>query len=781
MRAFIAILKDSFREAMASRVLWIALVVIVVVLLALSPIGLRTERSLRLRQQELKDPEQLVQSLAEPGADLANRSAIVHLRNLLNENDSERLKAWTSKEESENRGTNRRGRGLRRDIVEMLNRLRENESFYDAEAFSSLNLDEEIVAQLTAGETESDDYLFASLTTLARVFPESIQLKDDPATVVTYLGTDMTDPVDLLPSQFRMAMDGIIVGVLSVFLGFFGIFGSLLVTASIIPRTFEPGEISLLLSKPVSRTLLFLTKFLGGCIFTLLCATLLVTGVWLILGSRLGEWRTELLWCIPVYVFLFAIYFSVSAVTGAIWRNANVSLILVIVFWICLFVIGATHGFMSENIIKSQRIIEITSAGNQLITVDGSRSVFRWDEDRKDWEEIFKSDGQGMPRILQRLMMSGVRFLPVYDFRNERIIALQTQPSRFGGLSAATVVSGSELGGWERESEGTTPGPVLDLLIDKTGRILLPASGGIYQFNSRSDEQKQTSEYLSKVTFGLFNGKSSDAFVELQTEKIPRWTANASACLDATTGQILILDEGTVHTFVSNEEGKYDIGPTREILKDASGLIACTGNVAMAAFSDGTIHLLDSLSLETIAESKLPDDGLPLVVTSDRIGRTMALLSHDGHVVLADVEQKTLMDWKSNWNGRVSAIAFDNSGHLLTSDGRKTVMVWDGTQQLTDQTKSGHPGWTFPVFDYVVNPLHSILPRPSDMDNAVRYLITGERSAVIDANNDGPANAHQDLRKDRIKLDVWRPIATNAVFICVVLAFGCVYLKYYDF
>ena len=49
MRAYFAILKDSFREAIASRVLLIALAGIVVVLLLLAPFGLSTDKSTSLK------------------------------------------------------------------------------------------------------------------------------------------------------------------------------------------------------------------------------------------------------------------------------------------------------------------------------------------------------------------------------------------------------------------------------------------------------------------------------------------------------------------------------------------------------------------------------------------------------------------------------------------------------------------------------------------------------------------------------------------------------------
>ena len=46
---YLAILKDSFREALASRVLWIVLILATVALVVAAPLGLKEEKTARLR------------------------------------------------------------------------------------------------------------------------------------------------------------------------------------------------------------------------------------------------------------------------------------------------------------------------------------------------------------------------------------------------------------------------------------------------------------------------------------------------------------------------------------------------------------------------------------------------------------------------------------------------------------------------------------------------------------------------------------------------------------
>ena len=65
MRAYLAVIKDSFREAMSSWVLWLALVGIALILLALAPLSLLSEEATELRPRELVNAEVFVKKLIE--------------------------------------------------------------------------------------------------------------------------------------------------------------------------------------------------------------------------------------------------------------------------------------------------------------------------------------------------------------------------------------------------------------------------------------------------------------------------------------------------------------------------------------------------------------------------------------------------------------------------------------------------------------------------------------------------------------------------------------------
>lgn len=791
IRPYLAILKDSFREATASRILWIAIIGIVLILLALAPFGLRNDRSVKLRQHELPDPEGLVRAIAAGAKETTTPAA--HLWSLLNEEQQKRVEDWLKPENSAastapaqpNRGGNSRNRNsIRSQTVRLINDLLKKPEFYKAEAWSGdiANVTDEIRSAAAVPTSDENQQSFQNLKLLAATYPRFLDVREDPAVTLMYATSEIVGPIDLPPKQFTRVVDQMIIAVLSIFLGFFGVFGSLLVTASVIPRTYEPGEISLLMSKPISRSMLFITKFFGGCSFTSLCAVVLVTGIWLLLGLRMDIWRPQLLWCVPIYVFLFAIYFSVSALTGVIWRNPVVSLILVAVFWGVLTVVSVTRAIVEENVIKTRRIVDVTVAGKETFAVDGGRSVYRWNEGTGDWARVFDQPSGGVPRFVQRIMLSGTRFRPVYDPQSERILALQAELSRFGGPGPGTIVSGTADGNWEREIEATTPDAVLGLFVDSSGRVLLPGRRAIYQFVGQSDQQKQAQQFLGNMLGGLLRSSKS-AFTELQPKDMPQLSPTAVAAMDPIRNSLVLFDKGVVYRMDPGEEGKYVAGPSRDLQTTESAVIAAGGKFILIAFSTGRAVVLDQETLETVTDESLGQDIFPRIAESAPDGSRLAVLTHEDRVVVFDGSTGSRLDWNPAESGHVSAMAFDQDNNLIVSNGRRSLSIYGTDPAQPPMKLAGIEDLIFSVYDYLLKPLHTVLPKPSDMDNAVTWIVTGETSFAVGDDSNGPfGNSDRtNLQQDRITFDAWTPIWTNLAFITVMLAAGCVFVAWRDF
>jgi ABC-type transport system involved in multi-copper enzyme maturation permease subunit len=120
---------------------------------------------------------------------------------------------------------------------------------------------------------------------------------------------------------------------------------SVVITAFFIPNMLRKGTIDLLLVKPIRRASLLVYKYIGGLSFIFLNTTLAVGGFWLVMALRTGIWEPNFLLVIPVITFFFAILYSVSALFGVLTRSAIVAILLTCVVWFLLWVVGQAYVF----------------------------------------------------------------------------------------------------------------------------------------------------------------------------------------------------------------------------------------------------------------------------------------------------------------------------------------------------------------------------------------------------------------------------------------------------
>ncbi|MFO0427725.1 MAG: ABC transporter permease [Planctomyces sp.] len=797
-RPYIAILKDSFREALVSRVLWVALFGILMLLLVLAPFGIRTEKSDRLRQHEVTDPEEFLLSILpkkdgeqSPSSTAEDRvtKARQHLWNILSDDQKNRIRSWQQlpapPENRDAAGGPRRTDSIPRQIVKLINEILPRAEFYDAGVWDDLDLDAETRELIELSRSDESRIQSRNLKLLAAAFPGSIGLQNDPAISLVYGTTELFGPIDTMFSEFRRAVDEVVIGVLTVFLGFFGLFGALLVSASVIPRTWETGEISLLLSKPISRSLLFLTRFLGGCSFTFVCVSFLVVGVWLLLGLRLHFWRIELLWCIPIYVFLFAVYFAVSAVAGVIWRNSIVSLILATLFWIVLFTVGTARSVIEQNVVRTRKITEIIQAGDDFLIVDGSYAVRRWTPDRKQWREVLIQHGQRLPPVVRRVLFAGTKMRPVYDSVSDRILLLQPEPNRFLG-GAPTLVSGTSEGSWEREVEGLAPESILAMAIDSESRVILAGRRGVYEFRGQSPEQKKAQKYIGGIFGRLMTSSVKDAFPSRVEGRLPSWTAEAIATMNTTGNALFILDQGVLHRIDRTADGLWKHGPSHDIgIRQPATMISSATSV-MIASEDGILNVIDGQSLQSFESIPLPSETRTLSACAASDGSAIAVLTSDGVVQVYDEKSRKTSRWKPKLHGEITAIAFGSDHRLIVADQTRLLHFYRnfGTEDSVPELTIGPPqDWVSFIDHYFLKPIYKVLPKPSELNSVVTYLVTGEEYVSADGSDGSLFNfgGNRNLPQEKIRVNLTRPIVENVLFIAVMLTLGCVYVSRRDF
>lgn len=146
----------------------------------------------------------------------------------------------------------------------------------------------------------------------------------------------------------------------SVIVGWIGstiaVLVSIVITAFFIPNMLRKGTVDLLLVRPIHRTTLLLYKFVGGLTFIFINTAVAVLGIWVALGLRSGVWAPTFLLTVLVLTFFFAILYSVSALFGVLTRSPIAAILLTCAAWFLLFIVGVLH-----NVFETFRAIDRTA------------------------------------------------------------------------------------------------------------------------------------------------------------------------------------------------------------------------------------------------------------------------------------------------------------------------------------------------------------------------------------------------------------------------------------
>jgi ABC-type transport system involved in multi-copper enzyme maturation permease subunit len=122
-----------------------------------------------------------------------------------------------------------------------------------------------------------------------------------------------------------------------------------IVTAFFIPNMLRKGTIDLLLSKPIHRGTLLVYKYIGGLTFMFLTTVVTVVGVWLVLGLRSGLWAPNFLLSIFVLTFQFAIFYAISTLVAVLTRSPIVCILVACASWVILWAVGTGHIFLDAT------------------------------------------------------------------------------------------------------------------------------------------------------------------------------------------------------------------------------------------------------------------------------------------------------------------------------------------------------------------------------------------------------------------------------------------------
>lgn len=142
---------------------------------------------------------------------------------------------------------------------------------------------------------------------------------------------------------------------------------ALVSTASLIPDFVAGGSIDLVLSKPIGRLRLFLTKYASGLLFVALQVSVFAAASFLVIGIRGGVWEPRIFLAIPLVVLFFSFLYCVCALIGLRTRSTIAALLLTMLFWFLVFVVhSAEQSLLLFKLNAEDRIASIENKAKPL-------------------------------------------------------------------------------------------------------------------------------------------------------------------------------------------------------------------------------------------------------------------------------------------------------------------------------------------------------------------------------------------------------------------------------
>ncbi len=543
MRPYFTILRDSFHEALASRVLWTILIVITVLLLFLAPLAPTGLTGPEFAATELFSPADLSETIlkqSKSGAPTVGKRIV----SLLPKDSAARLEKISQTQVSAS-ATVDTGPGSDASwLAEQLNGLIRNRDFFDAESWKKVRLRSEAKKLREEGldKLSAAEHARFNRLALEAVYQGKVAMLNNREERLTYFGIVLEIIPAAKRADFQRAIGGLIFLMLKFGIGVGGVLAGLFVTSTIMPQTFEAGAVDLLFSKPVTRTGVYLTKFVGGCAFVVIMATYFIGGIWALAGLRFGMWNSGLIATIPIFVFIFAVYYSVSCFAGAYWRNPIVAVTMAAMVWLAGWFFTGLTELGDAYVLNPLRIIKVTSAGDTAIVNTQKGEVRRWDAASRDWTQVFRPDK--VITVGMGITIPTAYAGPIYDPPNKRIVAMERVIPEFGQYASQDpkIWVGDAKDDFVRK-------PAVDLGAEEfNSRLLLREPSGSFLVVARHGVRRWDGNVKAEAP-KIGNFSITDYLPSADASKLTsvgpeiEYAEHYTAAIHPTTGELALLDE----------------------------------------------------------------------------------------------------------------------------------------------------------------------------------------------------------------------------------------------
>lgn len=126
--------------------------------------------------------------------------------------------------------------------------------------------------------------------------------------------------------------------IVAFWLSWIAIIIALISCAPIFPEFMAEGSAGVALSKPVSRSALFIYKFIGALLFMTVQATLFAAIVFIAIRWRVGIWNPSVFWSVPILLLVFSYLYAVLVWLGIKTKSVMASILVTLLFWLVCWI-----------------------------------------------------------------------------------------------------------------------------------------------------------------------------------------------------------------------------------------------------------------------------------------------------------------------------------------------------------------------------------------------------------------------------------------------------------
>ncbi len=789
MRPYLAIITDSFREAIASRTLWLLLALITIALLVVFPLTYKEKRTTDLQMRDVTNWDALVGTLLSGKEETRNTPAR-HLWSLFPEGTQKRIAEFKPLPNMPSPSDRMEYDQAVHQLRDEINALLPKSDFVNDLSWAGLEIPDEgreLKRQFKKSKEAGTDFPPEEQKRLSRIyleaaFPGVVNVSEPTSFQMVYaLYGEFGDPVSISRSTFHQAIMAILPWFIDKFVLSIGLLVAILVTASIIPQTFEPGSLHLLLSKPLTRSLIYMTKFFGGCAFVLLSATYLFIGLWLFFGLRLSFWEPRLLWCIPIYGFVFAVYYSVAALAGVLWRNTVVSIMVAILFWGTCYLVGMGKQLMEGSVTKA-KLVAVQDSPIGPIAQDGANQTMLWNEPLQTWQVAFLTK-----ELMQnRAVITAVGKMPdcvgpIYSPQFEQLLG-----ARLSLRNGQVVMNAAEeKTGWRANEFVSPPSDPQSIFLGPGGAAILVGSDGIYLVEKKLEDQPNTPKI-----FGLTLAMPGSGMRRLGPEKPANFSAaGVSYC---PPGDLWVYSRGKIWhgAFVQPDPEKANAKERPLRMKDVGNAvlfdkdrqrakIAATTKAVLIGREDGEVTIIDAATLKEISTFPLRRQAKPIAAAADETTQQFFVLASDGYLWTYDHTKQSVAATPVTGQGDISGISTVNDGKLMVIDRSNRVSTYVVADWKSEKQFTGPSSMYTLVYDRGILPFYTLFPKPGEMYKPIAQLLTPPKPAKVEPGRRqrGLARIINSARSD----NPWQPIWSSGLFLVVMVVIGCIYMEMQEF